>query len=311
MKIYSIPQGIQEYRSAFDFLQKMGHELTINRTGKRPTEEELCLLSKEYDALIVGVKDILSAKVYQSKSRLKYIGTLSTGLDHIDPRFLGDPQIKIIKCPEATVYAVAEFVAAYIIGKDKPFSGGNIAFREGKSREELADYPWQEITGRKIGFVGAGKISSQMTRLLSPFFEEFLCWTFHPDLHRDLEEQKVKFVALDELLSQIDILVIALPLSPETLNLISSDKLDLLGKRVCIINIARPSIMEMDSFLSLAQKGYFSGSLIDCFSEEVDISSAQKTNNIIFTPHIAGISKQAVDRLWVELASGLKNAFQE
>ena len=245
----------------------------------------------------------MTPKVFANSKRLKYICTLSIGTDHICQEFLKSNKIRVINSPTANVISVAEYIFAYIIQNLKDFNMANKAYRNGTGREGLNHIPF-ELSSQTIGVVGAGKIAYRFFELLNPFNPKCYCWTFHPENHHNLNKFRVKFIELDELFRKSDFLVIAIPLSEKTNKIIDQKYLSILRKDACIISISRVDVMDIAVFLKLSSEGYFSGSLIDCFPGEVEVKN-NEINNICFSPHIAGISRESRLRMALEIVEEL------
>lgn len=138
-----------------------------------------------------------------------------------------------------------------------------------------------------------------------------ICYTKTPSNHTDLLEQGVKFKSLEEVLKESDIINISIPLTKETKNLISKEKIELIKPTATLINTSRVDIVDMNALLEKAEKNssFYVG--LDIDTEEYEELLAKYRRNVIVTPHTAGVSKQAINRMDVELVNKIIEKIKE
>ena len=129
---------ISDYsKDAVKMFELMGVNLKVSTSATRPNEEELKELVQEYDILIIGAKEKMTSAVYNCATRLKVLGTLSIGVDHIASEFLHSDRIKVFNCPKSNVVSVAEHTFGLILALQKKVTEGNHAVLQGKGREGI------------------------------------------------------------------------------------------------------------------------------------------------------------------------------
>jgi len=131
------------------------------------------------------------------------------------------------------------------------------------------------------------------------------CYTKHKEKHVDLEQNGIKFTTLDDVLENSDIINVSIPLNDGTRNLISRDKIQLMKPTTTFINTSRTDVVDIDALIEYADKysSFYVGLDIDINNHE-ELFSVYR-NNVIVTPHIAGVSKQAIERMDIELANNI------
>lgn len=306
MKAYVALTSFANNKMAMDLLHSVSDEVVIRTEVERPNKKELLTLVTQYEIIIIGVKEKMDADVYKASTKLKYLCTLSIGLDHIDNAFFDSETIEVISCSDANVHTVAEFVFAYLLSNMKSFGECNEAFIKRTGREGIKNMP-SEISSKTVGVIGAGRISTKFFEITNEFSFKKLCWTFRPEQHDDLAlDYGVEFVDLQYLCKNSDYIIVLIPYSNRTEKLLSASLLAEAKSTAKIINVSRMNIMDVSFFLDKVKEGEFAGSLIDCFPEEITKDQiACADGKISFSPHVAGISIESRKRMSGEIATKL------
>ena len=302
LKAYSIIKNLD--KKACEIIRNAGIKLDISNSDKRPDREGLIKLLDEYDILIIGIEDKFTKDMLPITTKKKIIATLSIGLDHIDRAFLENNNIKIINCQTSNVISVAEHIFALILGLKKRIIEANDISLRGENRRNLSMRS-NDITGSTLGLIGAGKISREVIRISKVFNMKIICNTLNPEKHKDLMEQGIKFISLDEVLSNSDIITINIPLTEENKNLISKEKIRLMKKTATFINTSRGELVDMTELIKYADENKTFNVGLDIDAENYKDILNIKRNNVIVTPHIAGVTKEAVERMDVEVANNI------
>lgn len=303
LKAYSIFKDLDP--KACEIITNVGIELELSPKGERSKKEELIELLKNYDILITGVKEKFTQDMLKEVKRKKIIATLSIGLDHIDKSFFESEYIKVINCPIANVISVAEHIFSLILSLKKRIIEANDISIKGGTKKDLSRRS-QDISGSTIGIIGAGKIAKEVIKIAKVFDMKIVCYTLHPEKHQDLLEQDIQFLNLDELLANADIITVNIPLNEASENLISKDKIRLMKKSATFINTSRAEIVDMNALVKYADENETFNVGLDIDVENYKEILSVKRNNVIITPHIAGVTQQAIERMDIELANNIK-----
>lgn len=303
LKACSIPQNMN--REAIQILRQKNISVDIWNGESTPKQEELNELLRIYDILIIGVTQKITKEMINGISSPKIIGTLSIGLDHIDRECFQSNFINIVNCPTANITSVAEHIFALILDLSKRMQEANDLVVEGKGDKKLLTNKPSDITGKTIGLVGAGNISRKVIDIANVFQMPILCYTAHPDKHTDLEQKRVRFVGLDELLKSSDIVNVSVPLTEQTKNLISREKIELLRENAIFINTSRDQVTDIQALVEYADRNPNFHLGLDIDVERYAMLLSQKRKNVIVTPHIAGCTTEAIQRTYIECAQNI------
>lgn len=304
-KAYCVFDGFN--KNAIKVIKESGIDLTINQSKNRPNGDELISLLENYDILIIGVFSKLTADMIRYVKKPKIIATLSVGLDHIDKVFFESPLVTIVNITTANVVSVAEHIFSLILALNKRvFESNKLVLEREGHRNNVHERP-EDISYKTLGLIGCGNITNEVIKIANVFHMKIRCYTKNPDKYRELENQGVVFVSLDEVMKESDIINVSISLNQETKGLISKEKINLMKTTATFINTSRTEVVDTKSLIEYADlyDTFYVGLDID-IDEYKDLLSKYRSN-VIITPHTAGISKQAIDRMDMELAQKIVN----
>lgn len=308
LKAYSIFKDLD--KNACEILRNNGIQLKLSAYEERPNKEELIRLLNDYDILIIGVREKLTEDMLRVINNKKIVATLSIGIDHIDNSFFESDLIKVINCKTSNVISVAEHIFALILGLKKRIVEANEISIKGGTKRDLSARS-NDISNSSIGIIGAGKISREVIKIAKVFNMRIYCNTLNPEKHQDLLKEGVEFVDLDKLLNISDIVTVNIPLNEESKNLISKNKIRLMKKTATFINTSRAEIVDMEELIKYADENDTFNVGLDIDVENYKEMLRTKRNNVIVTPHIAGVTKEAIERMDVELANNIIEYLRE
>jgi D-3-phosphoglycerate dehydrogenase len=287
---------------AIHMLRTLNCEIAIRETGNRPSEDDLCRLVKEYDILIIGAKEKMTPKVHSHVEKMKILGTLSVGLDHIDKSFFEDSNIAVINCPNSNVISVAEHTFAFILALYKKLFKAHKATISFTGRSGLDGLPF-DLNKKVLGVLGAGRIGSKVIHMAKAFDLRILCYTRNASRHSELLSIGVTFVELKQHFSDADIISVHLPLAKETNQLVSKELICLMKKNAILINTARTNIVDNAALWEALKNNNIFGAALDLDVEDrTTIELFRDLSNVILTPHTAGVTIDSILRMDTELA---------
>ncbi len=309
LKCFSITKRITE--EAIKKLNNNNIEVMPWDGKSAPSPEELKDVINNHDVCIIGIKQNITYDMVKDIKTDKVICTLSKGMDHVEKEVLNLPFIHILTCQYFNTLSSAEHILSLILSLNKQlFECERLALNKEGFRENLK-HKTRELTGKTLGLIGAGRISRKVIELIRVFNMKILCYTLYPELEKDLEEKGVEFVELDYLLKNSDVVSINIPLDDSSYNIISRDKVKLLKEDSIFINTARAEITDINALIDFADKNpSFSLGLDIDTNNYVDILAKQR-DNVIVTPHIAGVTVESGKRSFIECADNIIKKLKE
>jgi phosphoglycerate dehydrogenase-like enzyme len=300
MRAYSIFDDFTQ--DAVEILVGAGVELTVHPVGvPRPDHDQMKAILEEYDCVIIGTSQKITEDMFEHITAPRIIATASVGLDHIRVPEEKKTLVTIINTPKANAQSVAEYTMACALSCVKRLAEGNKLYSEGKNNKALHQKP-EDLSGKTIGVIGAGNISTRIMEYATFFGMKVLCWTRNPVGHKDLESKGVQFVGLEELVKNSDVISVNLPNNAGTKGILSESLVELMKPTAIFISISR---LDTIDFKALLQKTKDNPSFYLCLDIDVCESIVQDMRdrgNIMITPHIAGGTVETRRRMFIELA---------
>jgi D-3-phosphoglycerate dehydrogenase len=233
----------------------------------------------------------VDAEAVAAAPRLAFVQTPSVGTDSVDTETLAGRGIPVANTAGSNARAVAEWAVGAALALCRHLVWGDRGVREGKwpQMELLARGP-REIHTQRVGIVGFGAIGAEAARLFEALGCRVSYWTRRPR-----PEASATYRELDDLLAESDILVVALPLTPETTGLIDAARLDLLPANALLVNVARGGIVPDGAVLAALESGRLAGAALDVFEQEPPPVNhpLRSHENVLLSPHAAGGTGQA------------------
>ena len=251
------------------------------------------------DALIVRNRTQVRGALVAALSRCKVVGRLGVGLDNIDVDACAARAIEVIPATGANALSVAEYViaAALLLVRG--------AYR---SSEDVAAGRWprnalgsgREVHGKTLGLVGYGSTGRLVGALARGLGMSVIA--HDPALGADdaaFRAGGARAVALGDLVASADVVSLHVPLLASTRNLFDAARIAAMKPGAVLINSARGGIVDEAALVAALKAGRLGGAALDVFEHEplgaenvfVDCP------NLILTPHVAGVSAEANERV--------------
>jgi len=266
-------------------------------------------LYKDRPALIVALQNIealivrnltqVNEELLAGAPKLKVVGRLGVGLENIELPACAKRNIKVIPATGANAESVAEYVVGAAVTLIRGFIPATISTLKGEwPRPRFSSY--HEFLGQTIGIVGFGSIGRVVAKKANAF--GLRCLAYDPMLSAssvELDGFSVPLISLSELLGKSDAVTLHLPFLPETKNLFNASTLDQMKPGACLINTARGGIVDEKALAERLRSGRLGGAAIDVFETEPakDLSHFASIENLILTPHVAGVTHESNERV--------------
>ncbi len=237
------------------------------------------------------------------EANCKYILCAVTGLDHIDLRACAKKKIEVISLFEESdflkeVRATAEHTIGLTLSLIRKTKNAFKHVEEGNWNRYL--FQGTELYKKKIGILGLGRLG----KIVADYFAVFGTQVFYYDILKQGKEFENKYTSvnsIEELLKNVDILSIHLPYNKDT-HFILNKNLSLLKKGSLVVNTSRGGVLNEEALLNLIKKNHITGYATDVLFNEPEIKNnqllkyAQKNDNILITPHIAGNTFESIEK---------------
>ena len=249
-------------------------------------------------AIIVRNKTLITKILINKASSLSCVGRLGVGLDNIDLVACQENNVTVYPAIGANSNSVAEYVICSAMLLLRRAFQKNIEMISGVwPRQESSGL---EVRGKTIGLIGYGEIAQRTSVIAKSLGMKVVAFDPYINANSDLWRDTEK-LSLDKLLRVSDVISLHIPLNKETNNLLDEKKLSLVKPSAVLINSARGGILDENALAKALRENRIRGAALDVFSEEpLSEEKAKKfsqLNNIILTPHIAGITEESNERV--------------
>ena len=203
------------------------------------------------------------AEALRALPRLRMATVCGIGTDAFDLAVARELGITICNIPGKTAPIVAEHAFGLMLA---------LAKRAAFQTSELKAGRWTGgnnvyLHGKVLGVVGAGRIGAAMARLAQAIGMDVIAWTFEPSSARGAE-LGVRFVALDDLLRQADVVSLHVRLTERSRGLIGARELALMRPGALLINTARGPVVDTAALVEALHVGRLGGAALDVFDTE-------------------------------------------
>lgn len=255
-------------------------------------EDEPTLVKRISDADIVVISNIpLTQRVLTQCPRLKLLSVAFTGLDHIDLAYCQQHNIAVVNAAGYSTTAVSELTLCLMIDLLRKVTEKDRAMRHGEGRN---NYVGSELGGKTVGVVGTGAIGTAVVKLLTAFGCTVLA--YNRSHHAAVEALGARYVDLDELLRQSDIVTLHVPLTDETRHLIDEPQLRLMKPSALLINTARGNVTNIDAVARALREQRLGGAAFDVYETEPPLAADHPllhSPNAVCVPHLGFATHEA------------------
>jgi|688.fasta_scaffold227030_2 D-3-phosphoglycerate dehydrogenase len=268
--------------------------------------DEHCLELNTIVGIITSNKLQLNATTLPNYPNLKWIARLGSGMEIIDTVYCDQHNIRYFSSPKGIANAVAEHTTGMLL---------SLLHRIPSSFAEIQQQKWirepnrgVELEHKIVGIIGYGHTGSAFASKLKAFNTSILAYDKNKSGFGDdiIEES-----SLERIQAEADIISFHVPLNAETRHYYNQTFLNQTKKNHILINVSRGAVCDTTVILQGLQSGQIHGACLDVLEEEKNIHDIllQVDNiierilhhNVILTPHIAGYSMNAIEKMSMEL----------
>lgn len=263
------------------------------------------------EIICVFINSEINKEIIDSLPHLKYIVTRSTGYDHIDVAYAKEKNIVVSNVPSYGSNTVAEFTFGLILNMSRNIFDGAHRIKEG-NHFDITNLRGFDLKGKTIGVIGTGRIGKNVIRMAQGFMMQVIAYDPFAD-QKYAEENNFKYVDLEHLIGNSDIITLHTPYTKENHHFINKDKISKMKKGVIIANTARGELIDTEALIWGIKENIVAQAGLDVLEgerqlkEETDIVSNNMADyktlledHVLFnmpqvtvTPHIAFYTKEA------------------
>ncbi len=308
-------------RLSFDGIkQKYGFEIDYFESRLNPVSARL---TGGHDVVCAFVNDDLGAKTIEEliKQDVKLIAMRCAGFNNVDLA-AACKRLQVVRVPKYSPYAVAEYTVGLLLCLNRCLHRAFCRIRE--NNFSINGFLGFDLHGKTVGIIGTGKIGMTFAEVLQGFGVKILAFDPYPDL-KEAKRLKMKYVTLDTLYQESDIISLHCPLTPENVHLINAKSIAMMKKGVIILNTSRGKLVDTTALIKALKQGKVGGAGLDVYEEEADYFFEDRSGkaidddvlarlltfpNVLVTSHQAFFTKEATDNI-AEITMDNIKAFAE
>lgn len=248
------------------------------------SDTELMAEIADTDILLCN-KTIIDKALMDKAPRLRYIGLFATGYNNIDIEYAKQKGIVVCNAGSYSTNAVAQQVIAYILNFYTKISEYDEFVKKGGWQRSPVFTPLvfhtDEVWGKTLGIIGYGSIAKAVEKIAAALGMKVLVYT------RTVKKEDPKFVSLDRLLKNSDVVSVHCPLNEQSKEMFNAKTFELFKDGAFFINTARGGVVNEQALFNALENGKLSGAAIDVLSSEpmADDCILLSAKNITITPH--------------------------
>ena len=294
-----------------DFFDKYGEMNDISfKYYETKLNEDTVGLANGSDGVCVFVNDTVNAAVIDKLTEMgiKIVALRCAGFNNVDMKHAYG-KIHVFRVPAYSPYAVAEHAIALLLTSIRRIHKAYIRSRD--FNFSLSGLTGFDLHGKTVGVIGTGKIGRVFVDICRGFGMKVLAYDIFPAKEFD-NGDTVRYVNMDELLANSDIISLHCPLTEDTYHLIDKNAIDKCKKGVVIINTSRGALVDTDALLEGIKTRKIGAACLDVYEEESDLFFEDNSGhimeddtlarlismpNVIVTSHQAFLTREALENI--------------
>ena len=272
------------------------------------SEEELVVEIKNYEGLVIRSAVTVTKRILENADNLKVIGRPGVGVDNVDLETATERKIVVMNTPLGNVQATAELTMGIIHSLLRKIHLANQSMHNKKW--EKKNFVGSELFGRTIGIVGFGNVGKKISEFSHAYGMKVLVNS--ASLSKDNEKTyKVSNSSFEELIKVSDIITFHNKLSEKSKYMINSESLKLIKHDAIVVNCARGGVVNEDAVKQALLNNELGGYGCDVYESEPQKDSIfAGMENVVMTPHIGAGTKEAQEKVAVQIAEQISNFFK-
>lgn len=290
-------------------------------------QENLLTELNNFDAILVRSATKVRKELIDVCPNLKLVGRGGVGMDNIDVEYAKNKGIKVINTPASSSVSVAELVFAHIFSAARLIqitnrvmpTEGNTKFNDLKKVASNGI----ELQGKTMGIFGFGRIGQEVAKMaiglgmhvlaFDPYVDKVDISLNLPALGQNNSRIKVTIntVSDESVLTHADFITFHLPFNEGDKPIIDAAKMAKMKRGVGLVNCSRGGVISESDLLAALNSGQVGFAGLDVFEKEPPVNmDILQHDNVSLSPHIGGSTKEAQNRIGIELAEKVIEFFK-
>ncbi len=266
------------------FASWVGDRFDLRGGGRRPpAREEWIRRAAGAQVLVPTYLDRVDEPLLAALPTVRHVASYGVGVNHVDVEACRRHGVLVTNTPGVLTAATADMAFGLLLAAARRIADGDRIIRAGRWVEvEPGAWLGIEVSGKTVGIVGFGAIGRAVAKRAAAFDMPILYTSPHA-----ADVPGARRVPLDDLLAQSDFVSLHCPLTPETRNLVSRERIRRMKRGAVLINTARGGVVDDAALAEALADGHLAAAGIDVFPDEPRVPKAYlELENVVLTPHI-------------------------
>lgn len=283
----------------------------IRVTVAPPNVQALRPLLKDAHALIVRDDVLVDADLIAGAPLLKLIGHPSAGLSGVDIEFATGRGILVMNMPGVTAVAAAELTLSLMLALSRHLVVAHNSLKAGYWLLDRSRQVGAQLRGKTLGIIGIGRVGRVVVTLAQAFGMKIIAYDPYSDEDL-LNDPRIQFVGLRDLLTESDYVTIHVSETRETRGLLNAERIAQMKLGARLINTAYGGVVDEQALADALQAGKLSGVAVDVFRDEPPYTSPLiGLDSVIHTPHIGDNTEEAKQDLSYKIVRQVLDALYD
>lgn len=275
-----------------------------------PADELINRIQGQDIGIVIIEADFIFREVFEKGSKLKLVGACRGNVTHVDIEAATEHGVLVINTPARNATAVAELTVGLMLALVRDIPKAHQMVSSGAWVDPTICYSsfrGTELAGKTIGIVGFGAIGQQVAKILRAFEASTIVHDPYVD-SKEIKKVGARPLDLDDLVAQSDLITLHCPSLPDTIGLISAQRIALMKPTAYLVNTAGADIVDRDAIVRALSEGRIAGAAFDVYETwpvKPD-NPLLKLENVILTPHMGGATEETVERYSVMIAEDIE-----
>lgn len=275
------------------------YDARFNETDRVYNSGEILRLSEGAEIIIpCHTEKLTEAVINRLPDSLRAICSFSVGVDHIDLEAAKSRGIIVTNTPEVLNDATAEIAMLLMLGAARRAHEGEQQIRtDSWSEWTAASQLGVQVTGKRLGIIGMGRVGQIMARRARGFNMEIHYYN-RSRLTPEQESGAIYHDSLERLLPHCDFLSIHCPATPQSHHLLNAERIALLPDGAIVVNTARGAVVDDDALIVALGSGKLFAAGLDVFNDEPNIDPRYRDlRNTFLLPHVGSATEETRDAM--------------
>ena len=306
--------------------KKILEEAGFTVSTDKIAQENLMTELNNFDAILVRSATKVRKELIDACPNLKLVGRGGVGMDNIDIEYAKNKGIKVVNTPASSSVSVAELVFAHIFSAARLIqitnrvmpNEGNTKFNDLKKVASNGI----ELQGKTMGIFGFGRIGQEVAKMaiglgmqvlaFDPYVEKVDLSLNLPALGLNSRiKVTINTVSDESVLTHADFITFHLPFNEGDKAIVDAEKMAKMKRGVGLVNCSRGGVISEVDLLAALNSGQVGFAGLDVFEKEPPVNmDILKHDNVSLSPHIGGSTKEAQNRIGIELAEKVIEFFK-